>query len=45
MVWKVMLGFVVFLVVVASGLAMYGARQQPAQQNIEQVLPDSRFPK
>jgi hypothetical protein len=45
MFWKIMLGFVVFLAVSAVGLAWYGSRSQPAQTTVEQVLPDTRFPK
>jgi len=43
--WKVLVGFVVVLVLGAGALAIYGSRLEPAQRNIEQTLPDSRFPK
>ena len=45
MMWKFMLGFVVFLAVGASALAIYGSRLEPQTRSVEQVLPDNRFPK
>jgi hypothetical protein len=45
MVWKFMLGFVVFLVLGASALAIYGSRIDPPKRTVEQVLPDNRFPR
>jgi uncharacterized membrane protein len=45
MVWKFALGFVVFLVLGASALAIYGARLEPPTRGVEQVLPDNRFPR
>jgi hypothetical protein len=43
--WKLLIAFVVVLFVIAAGLAIYGARIGPTQHPIEQILPDSRFPK
>ena len=40
-----MLGFVVLLVLSASALAIYGSRLEPQTKNVEQVLPDNRFPR
>jgi hypothetical protein len=45
MVWKFTLGFVVFLVIGASALAIYGSRVEPQKRPVEQVLPDNRFPR
>ena len=43
--WKLLIGFVLFLAVGAGALAFYGSRVQPPSKSVEQVLPDSRFPK
>ncbi len=43
--WKLLLAFVVVCVIGAGALAFYGASRGPAQHPIEQVLPDSQFPK
>jgi hypothetical protein len=43
--WKLLAGFVIVLILAAGGLAVYGARVQPQQHSLEQVLPDQRFPK
>jgi hypothetical protein len=45
MVWKFSVGFVVFLVLGAIGLAVYGSHVTPQARTVEQVLPDNRFPK
>lgn len=45
MIWKFALGFVIFLALGAVTLAVYGSRLEPAGSTVEQVLPDSRFPK
>jgi hypothetical protein len=43
--WKLLIAFVLVLGVGAGALAYYGASVGPSQHPIEQVLPDSKFPK
>jgi hypothetical protein len=43
--WKLLVAFVVVLVLGASALAYYGASVGPTKHNIEEVLPDNKFPK
>ena len=43
--WKLLVAFMVFMVVGAGALAFYGASVGPTKHNVEQVLPDSKFPK
>jgi hypothetical protein len=43
--WKLLIAFVLVLVVGAGALAFYGASVGPAKHPIEQVIPDTRFPK
>ncbi len=43
--WKLLIAFVLVLVVGAGGLSFYGASVGPARHAIEQVIPDTRFPK
>jgi hypothetical protein len=43
--WKLLIAFVVVLVLGAGALAFYGANVGPTKHNIEQVLPDNKFPK
>jgi hypothetical protein len=43
--WKLLVAFVLVCVLGAGALAFYGASVGPAPHTIEQVLPDSRFPK
>jgi hypothetical protein len=43
--WKLLAGFVVLLVLGVGALAVYGSRLEPSQRNIEETLPDGRFPK
>ncbi len=45
MVWKFLLGFVIFLALGAITLAIYGSRLDPERHTVEQVLPDNRFPR
>ncbi len=45
MIWKLILGFIIFLALCAAGLALYGSFVAPPQQGVEQVLPDNRFPR
>jgi hypothetical protein len=44
-VWKLLVAFVLVCVLGAGALAFYGARVGPAPHTIEEVLPDSKFPK
>ena len=43
--WKLLIGFVVLCAVGAGGLAFYGAGAGPEKHPIEQVLPESQFPR
>ena len=43
--WKLLIAFVLFLMVGAGSLAIYGARVAPPSHSYDQVVPDSRFPK
>lgn len=43
--WKLLIGFVAILVVVAVGLAYYGSIAGPHTHTVEQVIPDSKLPK
>ena len=43
--WKLLLGFVVALVLVAGGLVWYGSSVGPPTHTVEQVIPDSKLPK
>jgi hypothetical protein len=43
--WKLLAGFVLLLVLGVGALAVYGSRLEPSQRNIEEILPDNRFPK
>jgi hypothetical protein len=43
--WKLLAGFFVALVLIAGGLAFYGATAGPPTHPVEQILPDSKFPK
>ncbi len=43
--WKLLIGFVVLLVLVAGGLAWYGSAAGPKTHTVEQVIPDSKLPK
>jgi len=43
--WKLLVAFVVVLVLGASALAYYGASVGPTKHNVEEVLPDNKFPK
>jgi hypothetical protein len=43
--WKLLIGFVAVLVVVAVGLAWYGSTAGPRTHTVEQVIPDSKLPK
>ena len=45
MVWKLLAGFVILSAVLAGALAFYGATASPPTHSVEQVLPDSKFPK
>ncbi len=45
MLWKFSLGFIVFLALVAVGLAFYGASLEPERSTVERVLPDGQFPR
>lgn len=45
MVWKFSLGFILFLVLGAVGLAIYGASLEPERSTVERVLPDNQFPR
>lgn len=44
--WRAWLAITVGVVLVAMviGFAVYGGRVQPVQHNVEQVLPNDRFP-
>lgn len=43
--WKLLIGFVVVLILVAGGLAWYGSVAGPKTHTVEQVIPDSKLPK
>jgi hypothetical protein len=43
--WKLLVGFVVVMVLGAGALAFYGAKSGPPNHAVEQVLPDTQFPK
>ena len=43
--WKLLAGFVIVLALLAGALAYYGATTGPPTHSVEQVLPDSKFPK
>jgi hypothetical protein len=43
--WKLLAGFVIVLVLLAGALAFYGVTASPPTHSVEQVLPDSKFPK
>jgi hypothetical protein len=43
--WKLLIAFVLFLIVGAGSLALYGAHVAPPSRSYDQVLSDSRFPK
>lgn len=43
--WKLLLGFLVVVVLVAGGLAWYGSAAGPQTHPIEEVIPDSKLPK
>lgn len=45
MLWKLLVGFVLILILGAGALAIYGTYVEPPQHSVEQVLPDSRFPR
>jgi hypothetical protein len=42
--WKLLVGFVVALVLIAGGLAWYGS-SAPQTHAVEQVIPDNKLPK
>jgi hypothetical protein len=43
--WKLLIGFVVLLILVAGGLAWYGSVAGPRTHTVEQVIPDAKLPK
>jgi uncharacterized protein YdgA (DUF945 family) len=43
--WKLLIGFMVALVLVAGGLAWYGSTARPQTHTVEQVIPDNKLPK
>jgi hypothetical protein len=43
--WKLLGAFVVLMVLGAGALAFYGANVSPTKHNVEEVLPDNKFPK
>jgi hypothetical protein len=45
MLWKLSVVFVLMLILGAGALAIYGTYVEPPQRNVEQVLPDSQFPR
>lgn len=38
-------GILLLLILAGGGLAIYGSQVKPSRHNVEQVLPDERFPK
>jgi hypothetical protein len=43
--WKLLIGFVVIVILVAGGLAWYGSVAGPRTHTVEQAIPDSKLPK
>jgi uncharacterized protein YdgA (DUF945 family) len=43
--WKLLIGFVAVLVVVAVGLAWYGSTAGPRTHSVEQIIPDNKLAK
>ena len=43
--WKLLIGFVGVLILVAGGLAWYGSVAGPRTHTVEQVIPDAKLPK
>lgn len=41
---KLLAGIVVLFALVAGGLAIYGGQVAPTRHNVEQTIPDARFP-
>jgi len=41
---RIAIGFFVFLILAAAGLAIYASRLTPPHQTYQQVIPNDRFP-